>query len=54
MTETMIRMHLDALIAAAQSNDDKKALIHGLAIAGQVLVDFNRIANALETLAGRK
>lgn len=54
MTETMIRMQLDAVIAAVGRGDDEAALKLGLSLGAQVLLDFNRIANALEKLAGSK
>jgi hypothetical protein len=53
MTEMMIRMQLDRFIKAVRENDEKDALETGLAIAGQIILDFNRIANALEKIANK-
>jgi hypothetical protein len=53
MTETMIRMQLDALVSAIKSENEKEALHAGVALAGQVLLDFHRIADALERLAAK-
>ena len=53
MTETMIRMRLDALIDAIKKNDEKTALDLGTSLAGQVLLDLHRVANALEKIASR-
>lgn len=53
MTEHMIRMQLDALIAAIKKDDEKAALDLGLSLAGQVLLDLHRAANALEKIANK-
>ena len=42
MTEHMLRMHLDALVAAALHDDSKAALEHSVAIVGQLLLDIHR------------
>lgn len=54
MTEHMVRMQLDALVTAVKSGDEKTALNLGLNLSAQVLIDLNRIANALEILAGNR
>ena len=53
MTEHMIRMQLDALLAAVKKDDEKTVADLGLSLAAQVLLNFNRIANALERIAGK-
>jgi len=46
-----IRQTTDALFGALKKNDEATGLVAAQALATQLLIDVNRIANALETLA---
>ncbi len=51
MNEFMIRSRLDGLVDAMRRNDENAGLDHAMAIAGQIILDLHRVANALEAIA---
>lgn len=51
MTEHEVQTHGARLIQAIMSNNDVQAKASGAALAVNMLVDLNRIANALSQLA---
>lgn len=51
MTERDVKGLVTALVGAIIANDEKTALQVGVTLVTQVLVDLNRIANALEVIA---
>jgi hypothetical protein len=51
VNEQEIKSHVAALLGAAVKNDDKMALASAAALLGSLLVDLNRVANALAKLA---
>lgn len=54
MTENDIRGHAAAIASAVVTKNEAVAIAAGLALATQVLVDWNRIASALEKIANKQ
>ena len=52
MSESEIKNSVAALVSAINAGDEAAGAAAALALIGQALVDLNRIARALETMAG--